>query len=317
LRDIVIWKKDRTLPWTHEGTTKKIFEYILVFAKRGANFRYDADNFRESIELKRWWVQYPERYNPKGKALEEIWNFDIPTQGSWGPVHLSHFCPLPAGLVSRIIKLTTRKSDVVLDPFAGTGTVPAQAAISGRRFLGFELNKQYIKMFRAYIKGSHFRSPAGLVTTDAQHRMFEENILHLRILKFARLLYLGTAETGVDYGVERVIVWPLDREASAKNKIYVAQYALVLAHTTRIRELKEKLEALVGAKPLSKFGIEAEIGYIQKPKSLDGFQPNQTVYGYTKTNSHAYAQRMSVAEALASRFPIISTIGKLLEVPDD
>lgn len=94
LRDIIIWKKERTLPWAHAGSTRKIFEYILVFSKGTNSFRYDHDKYRDTSDLKKWWVRYPERYNPKGKSLEEIWSYDIPTQGSWGDKYVRHFCPL-------------------------------------------------------------------------------------------------------------------------------------------------------------------------------------------------------------------------------
>ena len=98
LRDIVIWKKERTVPWSHTGATKRIFEYILVFSKGTNTFKYDQDKFREVTDLKHWWVRYPERYNPRGKAPEEIWSYDIPVQGSWGDHYVRHFCPLPTTL---------------------------------------------------------------------------------------------------------------------------------------------------------------------------------------------------------------------------
>lgn len=84
LQDVIIWKKERTLPWLKHGATRNIFEYILVFSKAGQKHKYYPDRLREIEELKHWWVKYPERYNPKGKSLEEIWTFDIPTQYS-GP----------------------------------------------------------------------------------------------------------------------------------------------------------------------------------------------------------------------------------------
>jgi DNA modification methylase len=317
LRDIIIWKKDRTLPWTHEGTTKKIFEYILVFAKKGQSFRYDADDFRDPIQLKRWWVQYPERYNPKGKALEEIWNFDIPTQGSWGSKHLSHFCPLPSGLVGRIIKLATAEGDLVLDPFAGTGTVPSQAIFSKRSYLGFELNKKYIAMFHAYMKQSKKVSSIANLETRAQQSEFEQNILDLRTLKFARLLFLGAAGESGDFGVERVLTWRLDTLPTEKNKIVVSKFVFVLKRRGLVKRLKEKVMSLISTKPLSKFGIQADIGYVEIDKTIAGFQRDQVVFGYTATNSYSYAKRMLQEEALFSRYPVISTIGKNLEVPDD
>jgi DNA methylase. len=84
LQDIIIWKKDKTVPWSNNGFVQRKFEYILFFTKT-KNFKYNKDKVRnyDTDQLKKWWVKYPERYNPKGKALDEIWEFPIPVQGSW------------------------------------------------------------------------------------------------------------------------------------------------------------------------------------------------------------------------------------------
>jgi DNA modification methylase len=80
LQDIIVWKKDKTVPWSKKGATRKIFEYVLFFSK-GSDFKYYSERAREITELKEWWIRYPERYSPNGKSLEEIWEFSIPTQG--------------------------------------------------------------------------------------------------------------------------------------------------------------------------------------------------------------------------------------------
>ena len=102
LQDIIIWKKDKTVPWSNNGFVQRKFEYILFFTKT-SNFKYNKDNVRnfDTNQLKKWWVKYPERYNPKGKALDEIWEFPIPVQGSWGNKYIRHFCPLPKAMVAK------------------------------------------------------------------------------------------------------------------------------------------------------------------------------------------------------------------------
>jgi DNA modification methylase len=40
--------------------------------------------------------------------------------------------------------LTTKVGDVVLDPFCGTGTTGQGAFLSGRKFVGYELNPQFV-----------------------------------------------------------------------------------------------------------------------------------------------------------------------------
>ena len=60
-----------------------------------------------------------------------------------------HGCQMPEQLLGRIIKACSNagddqtKPDLVLDPFAGSGTTVAVARKLGRRYLGIELSKQY------------------------------------------------------------------------------------------------------------------------------------------------------------------------------
>jgi site-specific DNA-methyltransferase (adenine-specific) len=55
-----------------------------------------------------------------------------------------HGCQMPEQLLGRIIKACSNKGDLVLDPFAGSGTTPAAAKKLSRRYLGIELSKQYV-----------------------------------------------------------------------------------------------------------------------------------------------------------------------------
>jgi len=54
-----------------------------------------------------------------------------------------HICPLQLDVIERCIDLWTNPDDIVLDPFAGIGSVPYQAVIMGRRGLGVELKDSY------------------------------------------------------------------------------------------------------------------------------------------------------------------------------
>ena len=152
LQEIIIWKKDKTVPWSSKGFMQRKFEYVLFFSK-GDNYKTNKDQVRiyDTQQLKKWWVKYPERYNPKGKALDEIWEFPIPVQGSWGTEYIRHFCPLPKEMVATMISISTDEDDVVFDPFAGSGTVMSQSAYMKRLYLGIELNPKYIEMFETYL----------------------------------------------------------------------------------------------------------------------------------------------------------------------
>jgi len=149
LQDIVIWNKTRALPYNSDGQFRNVFEYILCFSKTDS-FEFDVDKTRiaDPTQFKQWWVEYPERYHPRGKVPDNIWEHVTPPQGSFGGIEsLDHPAPFPTALVERILRLTTNQDSIVLDPFAGSGTVPAVADIMGRRSIGFELSPKYCEAY--------------------------------------------------------------------------------------------------------------------------------------------------------------------------
>ena len=52
---------------------------------------------------------------------------------------------MPEALLERIIRVSSKPRDLVLDPFAGSGTTLAAAKRLGRRYLGMELSKAYVR----------------------------------------------------------------------------------------------------------------------------------------------------------------------------
>ncbi|MEW5924979.1 MAG: site-specific DNA-methyltransferase [Candidatus Zixiibacteriota bacterium] len=145
LKDIIIWDKFKNVPWHSKGRFKNQFEYILFFAKND-EYKYNIDNIRELADYKKWWLTFPERYNTNGMPPSNIWQFNPPIRG-WGNGSQKHFCPFPFPLVERIISLCSSKGDIVLDPFAGSGTVLAMADVMGRNGIGIDINSEYKKRF--------------------------------------------------------------------------------------------------------------------------------------------------------------------------
>ncbi len=152
LADHIIWDKKRTRPWYAEGKLRNVYEHVSMYSKE-AEFKYNVDSVRETDPEKfgRWWVDYPERYNPSGKVPNNLWSFPIPKQGQWGPKLAYHPSPFPPGLISRIIKLATDPGDTILDPFAGVGTTLAVAKALNRKVIGFELEEKYEEFYYEYV----------------------------------------------------------------------------------------------------------------------------------------------------------------------
>ena len=121
LRESITWDKQKALPWTHHGELRDITEQVMLFSKSD-NFRFDAADIRSPIPNSIWWRRYPERYSPSGTMPTNLWSIPIPTQGSWSGTR-THLCPFPEELTYRMLSLTSNEGDVVLDPFAGIGSV--------------------------------------------------------------------------------------------------------------------------------------------------------------------------------------------------
>ena len=68
------------------------------------------------------------------------------------PFKGAHFAVMPEALVEPCILAGSREGDMVLDPFAGSGTVGVVALRHQRNFVGVELNPTYAEMSRARIK---------------------------------------------------------------------------------------------------------------------------------------------------------------------
>ena len=89
-----------------------------------------------------------------GRNLRSVWT--ITTQ----PFSEAHFATFPTALVEPCIKAGTTTGDLVLDPFAGSGTTGVVALRLGRRFIGIELNQEYCEMAERRIGGPLFAGAA-------------------------------------------------------------------------------------------------------------------------------------------------------------
>lgn len=74
------------------------------------------------------------------RNVRTVWT--VPTQAFEG----AHFATFPEELAARCILAGSKPGDVIFDPFHGSGTVGRVATSLGRRFIGIELNPEYLAM---------------------------------------------------------------------------------------------------------------------------------------------------------------------------
>ncbi len=112
-----------------------ITEYILVYRKK-------------TDKLIDWLI----REHPDQQALQESKiedGYDVTNIWKITPVHNKHHpAVFPVELAEKVIKYYSIKNDVVLDPFAGTGTTGKAAIKLNRRFALLEQDEKYVNLMK-------------------------------------------------------------------------------------------------------------------------------------------------------------------------
>jgi DNA modification methylase len=146
LRAEIIWQKPNAMPESSRDRPGRDHEKVYLFSK-SAKYFYNREAVLEpfrSPDYNRARDRSPggdpgARVS-EGRALRTVWS--IPSQ----PYRGAHFATFPLALAERCILLGSKPGDLVLDPFTGSGTTAAAAIANRRRFLGFEINPDYVEL---------------------------------------------------------------------------------------------------------------------------------------------------------------------------
>ena len=120
------------------------------------------DDARASDELyylpSATWVLRPQDLPQGFTADSDTWYFPR-VCGTFKEREGFNGCQMPEQLLGRIIKACSKEGDLVMDPFAGSGTTLAVAKKLSRRYLGIELSKQYAAESRARVSRVNVGDP--------------------------------------------------------------------------------------------------------------------------------------------------------------
>lgn len=124
LRSDIIWHKPNRIPASVKDRVNNTYEHVFHFVKN-KSYYFDLDAIKINGK------------NGKMKNPGDVWV--INTQ----PLRGDHTATYPEELVEMIIKCGSPKEGVVFDPFMGTGTAWVAAHRLKRKFIGFEINKDF------------------------------------------------------------------------------------------------------------------------------------------------------------------------------
>lgn len=136
MRGEIIWQKSKganaNFAWgswlsASNPVIRDIHEYCLVFSKHDLK---RADKGISTIEKEEFM-----------ESTLSIWNIP-PARAK----KIGHPAPFPVELPERFINLFTYKDDLILDPFMGSGSTALAAKKLNRKYIGYEINKDFVEL---------------------------------------------------------------------------------------------------------------------------------------------------------------------------
>ncbi len=145
MRGIIIWYKGDQVAGSNcawgsfqsasNPVLRDVHEYIIVASK--GSFRRERKFGKADTISRDEFIEF----------TRSVWKFPPESARKIG-----HPAPFPIELPYRCIQLYTFKGDVVLDPFIGSGTTAIAALMTGRHFVGIDINEVYVELANKRIR---------------------------------------------------------------------------------------------------------------------------------------------------------------------
>ena len=140
VKNIITWQKTNAMP----NMTKRVYTHsteLVVWAVKGKNWIFNYKDLKK--------INPDKQKDGSEKQMRDVWSFPL-VQGkerlrdkSGKAVHPTQ---KPEAMLERIIIASSNKGDIVLDPFLGSGTTTYVAKNLGRKWIGIEKDKKYLKI---------------------------------------------------------------------------------------------------------------------------------------------------------------------------
>ena len=150
LRQDIIWHKPNPMPESVTDRCTKAHEYIFLLTK-SAKYYYDNEVIREPANYAGQDRGKSRNISPSGMSEMDNKQYEKRNKRSvWTintkPFKDAHFAVFPTKIPELCIKAGSKEGNTVLDPFFGSGTTGWVAQRLSRKWIGIELNEQYIKI---------------------------------------------------------------------------------------------------------------------------------------------------------------------------
>jgi len=153
MRGEIIWDKSASAgtstawgSWMSPSnpSLRDVHEYILIFSKD--QYKRNLQDDRKSTITRNDFLEF----------TKSVWKF--PTESA---KRIGHSAPFPVELPYRLIQLYSQENDIILDPFIGSGQTAIAAIKTNRYYIGYEIEKEYVKLAERRIREfeKNFKAP--------------------------------------------------------------------------------------------------------------------------------------------------------------
>ncbi len=185
LNDIV-WIKHNPMP-NFKGRRFTNAHETLIWASKSQKAKYQFNyhamkTLNEDLQMRSDW------YLPICSGGERIKTITKQLDNDNKKSPSAHPTQKPESLLQRLILATSQVGDVVLDPFAGSGTTLAVAKKLGRHYIGFEKEEKYVAIIKSRL--------AAVKPTALEHLQMTESPAKQKRIAFGALVEQGIVKAG-------------------------------------------------------------------------------------------------------------------------
>lgn len=152
LRQEIIWHKPNPIPDNAKDRLTRSHETVFLFSKQE---RYQFDSVAIHEPCKRAGVfsggnkNIDKSRNDRNRVVKpaketrnktDVWSVGVSSYGG------KHFATYPARLITPCVLSGSQPGQIVLDPFMGSGTTALVCVQQRRKYIGCEINPQYVEL---------------------------------------------------------------------------------------------------------------------------------------------------------------------------
>jgi site-specific DNA-methyltransferase (adenine-specific)/adenine-specific DNA-methyltransferase len=151
----IIWFYENGFAGYSQRSLAAHYEPLLWFSK-GEDYVYHPirEPYKSTERLKHNIIKNGKIWkpHPDGRLAGDVWNFPTLAGRRFKDEKVDHPTQKPLSISTRIVKHFSNPGDLVLVPFAGSGSECLAAHMEGREYIGIELNPKYVDMTLGRIK---------------------------------------------------------------------------------------------------------------------------------------------------------------------